>query len=661
MSTPFYLKSPFKPRGDQPQAITKLTEGLNKKYPYQTLLGVTGSGKTFTMANVITKEKKPTLVLSHNKTLAAQLASEFKDFFPRNAIHYFVSYYDYYQPEAYIPRTDTYIAKETQINEEIDRLRHAATQSLSTRKDVVIVASVSCIYGLGDPTIYTEEKISLKAGAPKTRENIYRELVSINYKRNDLNPLRGTYRVKGDRLEIFPAYSLNAIRVDFFGDEIESISELDPLTGELVRSFKQIDIYPATHYPVGSDNMKRILREIAADLKTQVAIFTKQKKLLEAQRLTERTNYDLEMLRETGTCQGIENYSRYLDDRKPGAPPFTLLDYFPKDFLMIIDESHITIPQVRGMYLGDQARKQTLINHGFRLPSALDNRPLNFTEFENKLNQVIFTSATPEQYELEKSKQVVEQLIRPTGLLDPIIEIKPTAGQIDNLLKEINRRVSKKERVIVTTLTKKLAEELSDYLEEMNIKVHYLHSDIDTFKRLEILRDLRLGTYDVVVGINLLREGLDLPEVSLIAILDTDKEGYLRSKTALIQVMGRAARHEHGHVIMYADRITKSMRAAIDETTRRRRIQQAYNQQHGITPKSIKKKISAERIGGAKVEEKKPLDQKYKKYIKGLSHSGFEELIKELTDQMELAAQNLDFEQAASLRDKITELRNLLK
>ena len=661
MSNRFDLKSEFKPTGDQPQAIEKLSAGLSKKYPFQTLLGVTGSGKTFSIANVIAKHQRPTLVLSHNKTLAAQLASEFQEFFPDNAVHYFVSYYDYYQPEAYIPKTDTYIDKETDINEEIDRLRHAATQALSSRDDVIIVSSVSCIYGLGNPEVYSTAKLPLAVGKGKSREEIYTGLVNLQYKRNDMNLVRGTFQVKGDRLEIHPVYTLNTFRVDFFGDEIEKISELDPLTGEILNTFEQIDIYPATHYQISPEEISRITKEIESDLKIRTAEFKKQNKLLELQRLTERTNYDLEMLREIGFCSGIENYSRYLSSRAPGEPPYTLMDFFPKDFLMIIDESHITIPQVRGMYNGDQARKTVLVDHGFRLPSALDNRPLNFEEFENHLDKVIFTSATPEEYELKKSKQVVEQIIRPTGLLDPEIEIKPTKDQVDDLLDEIQRRVKNKERVLVTTLTKKLAEELSEYLSDLYIKVHYLHSDIDTMERLEILRDLRLGVYDVVVGINLLREGLDLPEVSLVAILDADKEGFLRSKNALIQTMGRASRHINGQVIMYADKITKSMKGAMDEVARRRKIQEKYNKDHNITPRSIRKTIRDDRIAGKKAAKKGEPTSKHIKHLKQISKKDLGQLIKDMTSQMDIAAKNLEFEKAAKLRDQINELKKFVK
>ncbi len=660
MSNRFILKSEFKPTGDQPQAIEKLSAGLSQNYPFQTLLGVTGSGKTFSMANVIAKHQRPTLVLSHNKTLAAQLASEFREFFPDNAVHYFVSYYDYYQPEAYIPKTDTYIDKETNINEEIDRLRHAATQALSSRDDVIIVSSVSCIYGLGNPAVYSDAKLPLSIGKGKTREEIFRDLVDLQYKRNDMNLVRGTFQVKGDRLEIHPVYTLNTFRVDFFGDEIEKITELDPLTGEILNTFEQIDIYPATHYQFSPEEANRISGEIEQDLKIRTAEFKKRKKLLELQRLTERTNYDLEMLREIGFCSGIENYSRYLSGRAPGEPPYTLMDFFPKDFLMIIDESHITIPQVRGMYNGDRARKTVLVDHGFRLPSALDNRPLNFEEFENHLDKVIFTSATPEVYELNKSKQIVEQVIRPTGLLDPEIKIKPTKDQVDDLLDEIQKRVKNKERVLITTLTKKLAEELSEYLSDLYIKVHYLHSDIDTMERLEILRDLRLGVYDVVVGINLLREGLDLPEVSLVAILDADKEGFLRSKNALIQTMGRASRHINGQVIMYADKITRSMKGAIDETARRHKIQKDYNRDHNITPRSINKTIRDDRIAGKKAAKKGEPTSKYIKHLKQISKKDLGQLIKDMTSQMDIAAKNLEFEKAVKLRDQINELKKFI-
>lgn len=650
----FQLRSKFNPTGDQPEAINKIVQGLERGVRDQTLLGVTGSGKTFTMVNVIAKVQRPTLVISHNKTLAAQLASEFKDFFPKNAVHYFVSYYDYYQPEAYLPTTDTYIEKETDVNEEIDRLRHASTQALLSRKDVIIVASVSCIYGLGAPEEYQKEGISIKVNEDIKRKNFLNELVKIQYQRNDQDLRRGTFRVKGDVIDIYPIYSEhNAYQIQFFGDQIEKIAEIDSLTGEVVQSHKAAMIYPATHYLVPLERQEAAFKTIREDLKKQVALFKKQKKLLEAQRLEQRTNYDLEMIKETGYCSGIENYSRYFDGRKSGQPPYTLIDYFPKDFLMFIDESHMTIPQVKGMFEGDRARKEMLVQYGFRLPAAFDNRPLRFDEFNQRINQVTYVSATPADYEKKKSKQIVEQILRPTGLLDPPVEVKPTKHQIDDLLDEIQKKVKKQQRVLVTVLTKRMAEELSEYLKELNIAVHYLHSEIDTFKRLEILRDLRIGTYDVVVGINLLREGLDLPEVSLIAILDADKEGYLRSETALMQTMGRAARHQEGHIIMYADKITGSMKRAIKETERRRKSQEAYNKKHSITPQSIKKAIKAERLAGAKLaaEELPHFD------AKGVPKEEISHLIEDLKNQMELAAKNLEFEKAAVLRDQIKELR----
>ncbi|KKW01586.1 MAG: UvrABC system protein B [Parcubacteria group bacterium GW2011_GWA2_48_9] len=619
----FQLTSPFKPTGDQPSAITELTAGLKKGFKEQTLLGVTGSGKTFTMANVIQKIQRPTLVISHNKTLAAQLASEFQDFFPKNAIHYFVSYYDYYQPEAYVPRTDTFIEKETSINEEIDRLRHASTQSLLSRRDVVIVASVSCIYGLGSPKEYKSAALILK---------------------------------QGETVEIFPSFSEHTFyRLRFFGDKLEKIEEIDSLTMDEISAHESVDIYPATHYLPAMDNLDAILARIRRDLNDQVKKFTKANKPLEAERLAQRTNFDLDMIKQTGFCSGIENYSRYFDGRAPSTPPYTLIDFFPKDFLLFIDESHMTLPQVKGMYEGDKARKTILVDYGFRLPAALDNRPLNFDEFRGKINQVVYVSATPDQYELKRSQQVAEQLIRPTGLLDPNIEVRPTKHQIDDLMNEIQKNVKKKQRVIVTTLTKRMAEDLSDYLEQANIKVHYLHSEIDTFERLEILRDLRLGTYDVVVGINLLREGLDLPEVSLIAILDADKEGFLRSYTALMQVMGRAARHVEGRIVMYADRITGSMQKAINETIRRRRTQEEYNRHHGITPTSIKKAIRESRLAGKKIEvEKLVVD------LKRIPKEELPHILEDLRNQMDIAAKNLEFEKAAALRDEISALKDAL-
>jgi excinuclease ABC subunit B len=648
----FEIVSDFKTTGDQPQAVDKLVSGLHKGYKHQTLLGVTGSGKTFTMANVIARLNRPTLVISHNKTLAAQLASEFKDFFPNNAVEYFVSYYDYYQPEAYVPQHDLYIEKDADINEEIDKLRHSATRALFERRDVVIVASVSCIYGLGEPEEYRSFVCSLKKGASYPRRELLRRLVDMQYERNDIDFTRGKFRIRGDTLEIQPSYEDLAVRVEFFGDDIERIVEIDPLTGELLRELDSVDIYPAKHFVTSHDKLTRALESIQAELEERLSELKGRGKLLEASRLEARTNYDLEMLREAGYCAGVENYSRHLSGRAPGSPPWTLLDYFPDDFLMIIDESHMTLPQVRGMYNGDRSRKETLVEYGFRLPSALDNRPLNFTEFNQHINQVIYTSATPSRYEYEHSQQVVEQLVRPTGLLEPTVEIKPTQGQIDDLLDQIKTRVDRGERCLVTTLTKRMAEELAEYLVEMGIKTHYLHSEIDTLQRVDILRALRLGVYDVVVGINLLREGLDLPEVSLVAILDADKEGYLRSEEALIQTMGRASRHIDGHVIMYADTVTGSMARAIAETKRRRQIQEAYNKEHNITPQGIRKAIRdiTERVR-AVAETRVP-------YVATpAAREDIARLIKELEAQMKTAARNLEFEKAALLRDRIIELR----
>ncbi|MDD5039628.1 MAG: excinuclease ABC subunit UvrB [Patescibacteria group bacterium] len=651
----FKLQSKFKPTGDQPRAIKQLVAGLNKGYSHQTLLGVTGSGKTFTMANVIQKVQKPTLVISHNKTLAAQLASEFQDFFPENSVNYFVSYYDYYQPEAYIPRTDTYIEKETQLNEEIDRLRHASTTALLSRDDVIIVASVSCIYGLGSPTEYKQDVLKLEKGSSLKRDIILHALVNIRYQRTQSDLWRSKFRVAGDVLEVFPAYSENNFfRIEFYGDTIEKISEVDSLTRKTLATMDAVDIYPAKHYLAPDETMKRALQQIAADLDTQVARLKKENKLLEAQRLDQRTRYDLEMIKEIGYCNGIENYSRYFDGRKPGQPPFTLIDFFPDDFLTIIDESHMSVPQIRGMYFGDRSRKETLVSFGFRLPAALDNRPLKYEEFAKKMKQTVYTSATPTDYEREMSQQVVEQIIRPTGLLDPTIEVKPTENQIDDLIAEIKARVAKKQRVLVTTLTKRMAEDLTDYLADLEIKVQYLHSEVDTMERLEILRDLRSGAYDVVVGINLLREGLDLPEVSLIAILDADKEGYLRSDTALIQTMGRAARHVEGHIIMYADKVTDSMRRAIHETNRRRTIQRGYNEEHGITPQSITKAIKETRLAGAKAAA--PETAKFP--LKDIPREEISHLIADLESHMEIAARNLEFEKAAAIRDQLQLLKN---
>jgi len=650
---PFEIVSDFQMTGDQPQAVDGLVDGLNKGFKHQTLLGVTGSGKTFTMANVIARAQRPTLVICHNKTLAAQLSTEFKEFFPDSAVEYFVSYYDYYQPEAYIPRTDTFIEKEIDINEEIDKLRHAATRSLFTRRDVVIVASVSCIYGLGEPEEYRSFVVSLKKGESYPRQELLRRLVDMQYQRNDIDFTRGRFRVRGDTLEIQPSYEELALRVEFFGDDIERIMEIDPLTGELLRKLDAVDIYPAKHFVTSHGKLMLAIESIKQELTERLAELKQQGKLLEAARLEARTNYDMEMLREAGYCHAVENYSRHLAQRPAGSPPSTLLDYFPDDFLLFIDESHMTIPQIRGMYHGDRSRKETLVEYGFRLPSALDNRPLNFTEFGQRINQVIYTSATPAEYESKHSRQVVEQLVRPTGLLEPTVEIKPTKGQIDDLLEQIKARVDKKERCLVTTLTKRMAEELADYLIEMGVKTHYLHSEIDTLERVEILRDLRLGVYDVVVGINLLREGLDLPEVSLVAILDADKEGFLRSAWALIQTMGRAARHIDGKVIMYADTVTKSMQTAIDETKRRRRIQQVYNKEHGITPRGIRKAI---KDITARVKVAADVHAVYDASAP-LTREDIARLIKELEAQMKTAARNLEFEKAALIRDRIIELR----
>ncbi|MFO8011148.1 MAG: excinuclease ABC subunit UvrB [Dehalococcoidia bacterium] len=653
----FKLVSDFQPTGDQPQAIEKLLDGLNRECRYQTLLGVTGSGKTFTMANIIARIQKPTLVLSHNKTLAAQLCTEFSEFFPENAVEYFVSYYDYYQPEAYIPSTDTYIEKDTDVNEEIDKLRNSATRSLLSRNDVIVTASVSCIYGLGAPEDYFSFVETVTLGQRLNRDKLARKLAEMQYERNDIGFTRGRFRIRGDTLEIQPAYEDLALRIEFWGEEVERISSIDPLTGEVLSHPEEVEIYPAKHFVTSTGKLIAGIEDIKAELAERLEELRSQNKLVEAQRLEARTNYDIEMLSEAGYCSGVENYSRHLARRAPGSPPWTLIDYFPDDYLLIIDESHMSIPQIRGMYHGDRSRKEVLVEHGFRLPSALDNRPLNFDEFSGRINQVIYTSATPGPYEKSKSQQVVEQVIRPTGLLDPTIEVKPTRGQIDDLLEQIKHRVDRGERVLVTTLTKRMAEELADYLREMNVKTHYLHSEVHTLERVEILRDLRLGVYDVVVGINLLREGLDLPEVSLIAILDADKEGYLRSETALIQTMGRAARHIDGHIIMYADKVTGSMERAIDETSRRRAIQQAYNSEHGITPEGIRKSIKniTDQLR-AVTEEKEPA---YKPE-EGISKEEITRLIKNLESQMKAAAKNLEFERAALFRDQIVELRKTL-
>ena len=646
----FKLISPYKPTGDQPQAIDSLVKGVNMGFKEQTLLGVTGSGKTFTMANVIAKLNKPTLVLAHNKTLAAQLCSEFKEFFPENAVEYFVSYYDYYQPEAYIANTDTYIEKDSSINDEIDKLRHSATSALSERRDVIIVSSVSCIYSLGSPIDYKTMVISLRPGMEKSRDALLEKLVEIQYERNDVNFIRNKFRVRGDVVEIFPAASgESAIRVEFFGDEIDRISEINPITGEIKSNLKHVAIYPASHYIVPKDKMNKALLNIENELDERLEYFRKKGKLLEAQRIEQRTRYDIEMLKEIGFCKGIENYSRVMSGRPAGSAPFTLIDYFPKDFLLFVDESHVTLPQVRGMYAGDRARKENLIEYGFRLPSAFDNRPLNFDEFYERINQAIFVSATPGDFEKEKSSKIVEQVIRPTGLLDPEVIVKPTDGQIDDLVSEINTRVENGNRVLVTTLTKKMAEDLTLYFEGVGIKVRYMHYDIDTVERMEIVRDLRLGEFDVLVGINLLREGLDIPEVSLVAILDADKEGFLRSDRSLIQIIGRAARNANGQVIMYADSVTPSMEKALRETERRRSIQMKYNSEHGITPKTIVKKVSD-------ILEISTHENDDKKIKKKLTKTQKQQLITQLTKEMKAAAKLLEFEHAAYLRDKIKKL-----
>lgn len=648
----FKLVAPYYPTGDQPEAIAKLVEGLNRGDQEQTLLGVTGSGKTFTMANIIQQVQRPTLVLAHNKTLAAQLCSEFRDFFPESSVEYFVSYYDYYQPEAYIPTTDTYIEKDSAINDEIDKLRHSATSALSERRDVIIVASVSCIYSLGDPIDYRSMVISLRPGMTKKRDDVIHKLVEIQYERNDINFVRNKFRVRGDVIEIFPSYSNDtAYRIEFFGDEIDRISEVNPLTGDVKGILQHVAIYPASHYVVSQEKMEAAIADIYQEMERCVKAFEAEGKLLEAQRIRQRTEYDIEMLRETGFCKGIENYSRVMSGRPAGSAPFTLLDYFPKDFLLFVDESHVTLPQVRGMYGGDRSRKESLINFGFRLPSAYDNRPLTFDEFYERLGQKIFVSATPGEFERSKSAAIVEQVIRPTGLLDPEVIVKPTEGQIDDLISEINIRTARKERVLVTTLTKKMAEDLTDYLEAAGIKVRYMHHDIDTIERMEIIRDLRKGEFDVLVGINLLREGLDIPEVSLVAILDADKEGFLRSETSLIQTIGRAARNAQGQVIMYADTVTPSMEKALRETQRRREKQMAYNEENGITPQSIKKEVREilEITSRSEIDANKP--------TKRLSRLEREQLIKQLTAEMKAAAKILEFEHAAYLRDRINKLR----
>ena len=654
----FELHSEYAPTGDQPQAIEKLVQGFKEGNQFETLLGVTGSGKTFTMANVIQQLNKPTLILAHNKTLAAQLYGEMKEFFPNNAVEYFVSYYDYYQPEAYVPSSDTYIEKDSAINDEIDKLRHSATAALSERSDVIIVSSVSCIYGLGSPIDYQEMVISLRPGMLKDRDEVIRKLIDIQYVRNDMDFKRGTFRVRGDVVEIFPANATDtAVRVEFFGDEIDRITEFDALTGNVKARLEHVAIFPASHYVVAPEKMEKAICAIEEELKERVEWFKREDKLLEAQRIAERTKFDIEMMRETGFCSGIENYSRHLSGLKPGEPPHTLLDYFPDDFLMIVDESHITIPQVRGMYAGDQSRKTTLVDYGFRLPSAKDNRPLNFDEFESHISQMLFVSATPNVYEGEHELLRAEQVIRPTGLLDPEISVRPVEGQIDDLISEVNKEIEHGHKVLITTLTKRMAEDLTDYMKELGIRVRYLHSDIDTLERSEIVRNLRLNVFDVLVGINLLREGLDIPEITLVAILDADKEGFLRSETSLIQTIGRAARNTEGHVIMYADRITDSMNKAITETNRRRAIQQAYNEAHGITPKTIQKAVR-DLISISEVADKS--EESFIKDAESMSYKELNTTIRKLTKQMHSAAAELDFEKAAMLRDKIMELKKML-
>ena len=655
----FKVISKFQPTGDQPQAIDTLVKGFEDGKKFQTLLGVTGSGKTFTMAKIIERLNRPTLVIAHNKTLAAQLYNEFKEFFPENAVEYFVSYYDYYQPEAYVPQSDTYIEKDSSVNDEIDKLRHSATAALSERRDVLIVASVSCIYGLGAPIDYKNMTLSIRPGMEYPRDEVLRKLVEIQYDRNDMNFVRGTFRVRGDTVEIFPASSGDvAIRVEFFGDEIDRISEIDSLTGKVLSTLEHIAIFPASHYVTDRDNLTRAIRDISEELEERLKELKSQDKLLEAQRLEQRTNYDMEMMQEMGYCSGIENYSRHLDGRAPGSMPHTLIDYFPKDLLIMVDESHVTIPQVGAMYEGDRSRKTTLVDFGFRLPSALDNRPLKFTEFEGKINQMLFVSATPNKYEKAHSEQTAEQIIRPTGLLDPEISLRPVTGQIDDLIAEIHQVTAKKEKVLVTTLTKKMAEDLTDYLREAGIRVKYLHSDIDTLERLEIIRDLRMDVFDVLVGINLLREGLDIPEVSLVAILDADKEGFLRSETSLIQTIGRAARNANGRVIMYADTMTDSMRNAINETNRRRNIQEEYNEEHGIVPKTIIKKVH-DIIRITKTEEQRRTSMLLEKDPESMSRGELLKAIEKLTILMKREASELNFEKAAELRDQIVELKKM--
>ena len=655
----FELVSEYKPTGDQPEAIKELVEGFKEGNQCQTLLGVTGSGKTFTMANVIQQLNKPTLIIAHNKTLAAQLYGEFKEFFPNNAVEYFVSYYDYYQPEAYVPSSDTYIAKDSSVNEEIDKLRLSATAALIERRDVIVIASVSCIYGLGEPENFEQMMVSLRPGMEKDRDEVLRQLIDIQYDRNDMDFKRGTFRVRGDTVEVVPAdRGDTAIRVEFFGDEIDRISEIDMLTGEIKNTLNHIAIFPASHYVVPKERMEKAIKNIEIELEEQVKYFKEEGKLLEAQRIAERTNFDIEMMRETGFCSGIENYSRHLAGLAPGQPPNTLMDYFPDDFIIMIDESHKTVPQIGGMYHGDQSRKRTLVEYGFRLPSALDNRPLSFEEFENKIDQVMFVSATPGKYEEEHELLRAEQVIRPTGLLDPEVEVRPVEGQIDDLIGEVNKEIANKHKILITTLTKRMAEDLTDYMRELGIRVRYLHSDIDTLERTEIVRDMRLDVFDVLVGINLLREGLDIPEITLVAILDADKEGFLRSETSLIQTIGRAARNAEGHVIMYADTITDSMRAALDETQRRREVQMAYNEEHGITPKTIQKAVRdlisvSRKVAASELQmEKDP---------ESMSEKELEKLIKELEKQMKKAAADLNFEAAAELRNKLIELKKTLQ
>ncbi len=660
MDKPFKIHSKFQPTGDQPQAIEKIADGFKKGLKFQTLKGVTGSGKTFTMANIVEKLQKPTLVIAHNKTLAAQLYSEFKEIFPENAVEYFVSYYDYYQPEAYVPSTDTYIEKDSAINDEIDKLRHSATAALLERKDVLIVASVSCIYGLGDPESYKQMMLSLRPGMVKDRDDVLKKLIEIQYDRNDMNFVRGTFRVRGDVVEIFPVSSTEqAIRVEFFGDEIDRITEIDVLSGKILGARNHVAIFPASHYVTPPEKMEIAIQRIEQELKQRLEELKKEDKLLETQRLEQRTNYDIEMMREMGFCSGIENYSRHLSLNEAGATPNTLIDFFPKDFLIIADESHVSIPQIRGMYEGDKSRKTTLVEYGFRLPSALDNRPLKFTEFESKINQMLFVSATPSVYEKEHAQQTAEQIIRPTGLLDPEVAIRPIEGQIDDLLAEVKKTTEKKQKVLITTLTKKMAERLTEFMKEAGVRVRYLHSDIDTLERLEIIRDLRMDVFDVLVGINLLREGLDIPEVALVAILDADKEGFLRSETSLIQTIGRAARNAQGRVILYADVITESMKKAVTETARRRSIQQAYNEKHGIVPKTIQKKIHEVIQATKTVEEKQKFG--FDKDPESMSEKEIQSNIKKLEKEMKRAAAELQFERAAELRDKILELKKAMQ